>query len=236
MKFILSTFMFVALLATASNASPVTVTFDPTISSHNPETNSDIGTSQGFSYEFSYVYLSGAHIAFHDDGGILSSTIKPVNGSIFTPRTIDVSGYSRLNKSGEGAPPVEEGRAHDAWSKSGTAQQPQLSFIGLRNGKTVANQSVGPTAKSTISFSNAFGGIDALLLSLNIPAGALQYTYPEDIRTPNTLWCYEWCAGFTVDDLAVSTDTITPVPLPAGGVLFLSALFGLGYFKTRARA
>lgn len=233
MKFFLNVFMFVTLMATAAHATPVTVTFDSTVSSYNPTTNAEIGVSQGFRYDYSTVYLSGRHVALHDDSGILTSSIKSVNGSLFTPHSIDVFGTSRLNKSGSGLPPIGNYSAQYAWATSGTAPLPQLLFQGMLKGVAIASQTVGPTAWSNMSFSSAFSGIDSLLVSLNIPVGALRTFGPDQIG-PNTVWCEQWCAEFQIDNLSLSTNAVAPVPLPAGIFLFLSALLGLGLVRTRA--
>ncbi|WP_386185108.1 VPLPA-CTERM sorting domain-containing protein [Sulfitobacter sp. MF3-043] len=243
MRSIISALMFLTLIASASHASPVTVTFDSAFNNppigNNPITNAEIGVSQGFLYEYSTVYLNGAYIGLHDDGGILSSFIKPVNGLPFTPHSVDVFGYSLLNKTGPGAAPYRNSAELAAWSTSGSAPLPTLTFQGMVNGTTTATQTVGTMAWSTIYFSKAFAAIDSLLVSLNIHPDALQYAdYAELGR--NRLWCAEWCAEFQIDNLVltsnVTSPSISPVPLPASALFLIAALMGLGLVKARSRA
>ncbi len=213
-----------AAVCLANVASALTVTFD-----HNPPYPSAGGskaTSNGFIYDYSTVYLTGNHLALHDDSGILSSSISALNGASFTPNQIDVRGWSLLNKSGSGPAPVDDYRAHTAWAYAGTAPLPYLTFDGIRNGAVVATQSVGPTLWSVLNFTSSFANIDSLKLSLNIPS-ALRFTDYDQVG-PDTVWCEEWCSEFWVDNLNVS---LSAVPLPASGLLLIGGLMGLLGFR-----
>ena len=236
-------------LAPAASAATVTVTFTP--DSITPDNRPDgaigfVGTSDGFSYQFSDVYLFGNYLNLHDDSGILTSDIKPTDGSYFTPKSIDTSGYSKIYRSGPGPALTRGDPGFDAWATAGTAPTPTLTFTGLRNGAAVATQSIGANyvlgPSQAMAFSAAFAGIDTLQLSVGIPVPA---GTPTDVLNggavgANSLWCDEWCAEFFVDNLVAHTNVVPPtasaVPLPASVLLLGTALLGAGALRLRRRA
>lgn len=241
--------VLVLLMAPAAHAATVTVTFTP--DSITPDSRPDgavgyIGTSDGFSYQFSDVYLFGNYLNLHDDSGILTSEIKPTDGSYFTPTSIETSGYSKIYRTGA-APALTLGDpGFDAWVAQGTAPQPTLTFTGLRNGTAVATQSIGADytlgPSQALSFDAAFAGIDTLTLSVGIPVPP---GTPTDVLNggsvaANSPWCDDWCAEFFVDNLVASTNVTPPaasaVPLPASALLLGTALLGAGALRLRRRA
>ena len=210
----------------ASAASATTITFDY----GGPSSDTHIGgftyqgTSQGFSFQYEAVYALGPYLNFHDDSGLLSSTIQAVNGSKFDVLSMDLRGISRVQKTGAGPKPVYGTPEHKQWLNSGVAPDPTLTFTGLVNGTAVASQTFGPTALSTVNFSSAFKAIDQLLIKLNIPT---DIKFIEQAGS-DTAWCPSWCANFIVDNV-----TVAPVPLPASGLLLFGALAGLmGYRRS----
>ncbi|WP_425078620.1 VPLPA-CTERM sorting domain-containing protein [Ruegeria denitrificans] len=211
-------------VAGAANALTITFDIDP---ANDPFTQSHKrqGTSQGFTFEWAEVYTYGNYINLHDDSGVLSTTIKPVNGGKFTVQTADILGGSRAYTTGSGPAPAHGTAAYNQWLTGGPTTFPTVTFSGLRNGSVVASQTFGNTPLATFGFSSAFTAIDALLLTYNSPS---QIRHPF-VTTPNTAWCSQYCGEIWVDNLVVA-----PVPLPASGLLLIGAVLGLfGYRRLK---
>ena len=224
----LKAFLALICMTQVALASSVTVTFDYPNLGFSSNGLAATGSQSGFSYSSSLAYFSGHNIYLHDDSGILSTAINPTSPSYFTPTSIDVYGYSNLLKTGSGPAPGTIGSSqYNTWATSGAAPSPTLSFQGLRNGRIIANQSVGPQALSTMTFNSQFAGIDSLLLNLSIPS-ALRYQFGTPGTLSNTVWCSQWCAGFQVDNFTAQTGLIAPVPLPPSALLYLTVLVALG--------
>ncbi|WP_424831121.1 hypothetical protein [Ruegeria sp.] len=233
-------FFAAVVLCAAGAANALTVTFDHTNVTSNPANFENIGESQGFTYDFSYTYLTGQHIALHDDSGLTSSTIQAANGSKFTPISIDTTGFSQVYKTGPGPDP--DPNSPSTWDTSGIAPPITLAFQGVLNNQVVATQSVSTSQSgnnwtptwSTTQFSSAFKGIDSLVLSLQFPTVDWKDYGPPDNAPSNFVWCPVWCGEYWADNLVVTTD-VAPVPLPASGFLLLGGLLGLlGFRRIRA--
>ncbi|WP_210092643.1 VPLPA-CTERM sorting domain-containing protein [Ruegeria sp. HKCCSP346] len=210
----------------AGAANALTITFDidfPNDPVSGPTTHQ--ATSQGFTFDYASVYNFGNFINFHDDSGVLTTTIKPVNGGKFTVQTVDLQGWSRAYTTGAGPAPAHGTPEYYQWLTGGATIFPTLTFSGLLNGTVVANQTFGPMAWTTLSFSSAFTAIDSLLVTYNVPT-SLKHQF---VTTPNTAWCQQYCGEFHVDNLVVA-----PVPLPASGLLLIGAVLGLfGYRRLK---
>ncbi|NOD82761.1 VPLPA-CTERM sorting domain-containing protein [Ruegeria sp. HKCCD6119] len=220
--------LFLAALAVcvAGAANALTITFDIDFP-NDPRSGFTTyqGTSQGFTFDYAAVYSFGNYINLHDDSGVLSTTIKPVNGGRFTVQTADILGASLAYTTGSGPAPAYGTAAYNQWLTGGPTTFPTVTFSGLRNGAVVASQTFGNTPLATFGFSNAFTAIDALLLTYNSPS---QIRHPF-VTTPNTAWCSQYCGEIWVDNLVVA-----PVPLPASGLLLIGAVLGLfGYRRLK---
>ncbi|WP_170343684.1 VPLPA-CTERM sorting domain-containing protein [Ruegeria atlantica] len=210
----------------AGAANALTITFDNNFP-NDPITASGTrqGISQGFTFNYADVYTFGNYINFHDDSGVLSTTIKPVIGGKFTVQTVDLQGWSRAFTTGSGPAPAFGTAGYNQWLSAGPSTFPTLTFSGLLNGSVVASQTFGPMALTTLSFSSAFTAIDALLVTYNSPSPLRS----QLITTPNTAWCIDYCGEMWVDNLVVA-----PVPLPASGLLLIGAVLGLfGYRRLK---
>ncbi len=196
-------------LANAASAI-TTVTFDHVEVGYNPSTGAQIGTSNGFIYDFSWAYLQGNQLGLLNDSGITTSTIKAVTGLAFTPHSIKATGESWLNIAGPGPAP-----------------KPSLTFFGMRGGSTVASLFV-PFSTSSVTFSSAFNAIDALIVQLNIPSAVIDPINPS----PGAVWCVQFCAEYHLDNLVV-TPNVATVPLPASGLLPIGAIAGLFGIRRR---
>lgn len=210
-------------LAGAANAT--TVTFDHTYGSSGPIFGSYNGSSNGFSYIFSDLYLFGNYLSLHDDGGVTTTSINQQDGNAFTPVSVDLLGFSNIYTTGSGP------KTDPSWYTAGIAPPLALSFQGVIGNQVVATHLVSTsnmysTNWGTTTFSSAFAGIDQLVLSLLVPASAPRDNY--GITTPGQVWCLDWCGEYRVDNLVVSQ--VAAVPLPASGLLLLGAMLGmLGY-------
>lgn len=88
-----------------------------------------------------------------------------------------------------------------------------ISLTGVSNGLTVAQDSLYMgTAPSTYLFGADFSNLDSLIIALLFPGQSADATC---INSP--------CTHLNIDNIALS-----PVPLPAGFVLFMSALALMG--------
>ncbi|MCA0905313.1 hypothetical protein LCM27_02760 [Ruegeria marisrubri] len=211
----------------AGAANALTITFDNNFP-NDPQSGLTTfqGTSQGFTFDYAPVYNFGNQINLHDDNGVLSTVVQAVNGTKFTAQSVDLSGLSRVFKTGSGPAPALGTQAYNQWLKAGTATVPTLTFSGLLNGATVATQTFGPSALNTFGLSSGFTAIDQLLITLNVPNAV---KLPFGLGS-NTVWCDQWCGEFNVDNLQVA-----PVPLPASGLLLFGAVLGLfGYRRLKA--
>ncbi len=231
--------IFAALAVCLANAaSALTVTFD-----HNPvypNAGGGPATSNGFIYDYSTTYLGGNYLYLHSDSGILTSTIRAISGTTFTAKSIDVWGALRIFMSGSGPRPADDNsQAYFQWATSGIEPVATLTFTGVRNGATVATQSIGPTQTQFTSdsvipklkklrLSSGFSHIDQLILTVNNPISGPYWNDLYDPFGPNTVWCNDWCASYRVDNLKVSA-----VPLPASGLLLIGAIAGLFGIKRR---
>ncbi|WP_299642892.1 VPLPA-CTERM sorting domain-containing protein [uncultured Ruegeria sp.] len=220
--------LFLAALAVcvAGTANALTVTFDIDLANdQSVGSNINQGTSQGYAFNYATVYNFGNFINLHDDNGVLSTTITPVDGKRFAAHTVDLVGWSLAYTTGSGPAPTFGTSAYYQWLTGGPAAFPTLTFSGLRNGAVVASQTFAPMALSTVGLNGAFSAIDALQITFNSPA-PIWGIYPT---TPNTAWCSQWCGEFHVDNLVVA-----PVPLPASGLLLIGAVLGLfGYRRLK---
>lgn len=128
--------------AYAANAETITFDHNPV----NPNAGGGPATSNGFIYDCSTTYLSGNDLYLHSDSGILTSTIRAVIGAKFTANSIDVWGGLRMFKSGPGPRPTDENSPqYIQWVTAGAAPVATLTFTGIRNGVTVATQTINPT-------------------------------------------------------------------------------------------
>ncbi len=233
MKLILAA---VAVCLANAASSLTTITFD-----HNIQSTSGsnfIGSSQGFLYDASFTYLNGNYLDLHSDSGILTSTIRAASGATFSPKSADVWGSLQIFKSGPGPRPLDDtGAAYYQWAMAGIAPVATLTFTGIKNGVTVATQSIGPTDTTPsnfgiptlkpLTFASGFRNIDSLVLTVNDPLQGLPFWNDiGDPFGPNTVWCNDWCTSFRVDNMLVA-----PVPLPASGLLLIGGLMGLLGFR-----
>ncbi|MGV6804049.1 MAG: hypothetical protein ACWA49_07565 [Ruegeria sp.] len=216
-------------LVIAGPASALTVTFDGDVIGPGTVPGADyLAKSQGFLYDGSFAYAAGQFVQLHDDSGLLSTTIRAQNGTRFTPNSIDVRGFSHVNKAGSAPKPSDPNDVF-AWASSGIAPPATLTFQGVRNNRVVATKFAGPMDWSTLRFSKAFRRVDSLILSLNIPASAQSFfdsSYGIGAATPGLVWCAEWCGEFWADNLNLDPN-VAPVPLPPASILLLSALLGM---------
>lgn len=226
-----------ALIAAATPVAAATVTVDfKEIGNFETDGRSASFTDEGFFATSVLPYWEGGDITLHDDGGIISTEIRPERGGRFTPKSIDLAFGSRFKRTGSGPRPVDDDGALFDWVGEGVVEQAVIRLTGwFRNSASVFIELPSGT-NAVIAFGSEFAGINGLLVEIIYPAGvrlldghATAQTYDiEQVTQPGQIWCGDYCSGAVLDNLVADLpDPVAPVPLPATAFLLGAALLPL---------
>jgi len=194
--------------------------------------------TMGFSYQQSTEYATSDALYLHDDGGLLRSTIRSVEGLRFDAVAANALAYSNLYQTGAGPRPTSPGE-RDAWLHASKPVFDNYGVFGYRREELVAEvtgwMDGGYGEYARLGFGEDFRDIDMLELRYFNPNAPVHF-YPE-IKTSSTQWCLEWCGGFQIDNLTlrVEGDPPAPVPAPGAAILLLSAVGGAVALRARSR-
>ncbi len=228
------------LAASSAQSAPVTVAFDNDFLGPLPD--NETAASDGFLFETSTTYPGVDHLYLHDDAGPMTSDIRAETGERFTATSIDILTYARIYRTG--AASNDPDLDIDAWAHGASDLLPTFTLAGYRDGLEVASM-VFPTQNTasngaalgsyiTMALSADFANLDVLTAHLRLPQG-LMTAFDGSALDPETDWCEEWCGGFKIDNLVVSTSqTPASVPLPATLPL-LAASIALLFGRIRRR-
>lgn len=230
-----------AALATPSMATTVMVDFGD-VEEIAVGDNTIAFTDEGFETVSSLIDPK-LGIVWLGDNGILSTNFRLNRFGTFTPRSIDISFVSQVNRAGDEQPPAD---GDDAtlmdWATAGVAAQAILRLTGWLDDGGSVSMDVAAGTEGTVTFGEGFAGITALDADILFPApadgrmGAAPVAL-FDVRDvgPGQAWCMDFCVGATLDNLVADVPGLpAPVPLPASAVLLGGALALLGAARRRA--
>lgn len=198
----------------------------------------DIGGGQsleaGFRYENGSTYNPGDRLLLHDDdGGITLSQIRMDNGGTFDALTADISGSSRLYKTGKKKRPRDPSKL-DKWLYGRNLTYENYAFYGYREGVLVGSLTGALNGSASLSFGADFLGIDLLVAKLLVPDAVVDFF--GEISKRRTLFCREWCGDFSIHRMGLYAYDPAPVPLPAGLPLLAGGLGLLAAVRRKGRS
>lgn len=188
---------------------------------------------EGYTYQTTDCYTANT-INLHDDCGITQSIIERVDGGRFDAVEVGMLGYFRQYSTGS-EPITDECRddylCEESWAKAQQHFWDNFQWSGFRDGELVALFAGMVLGSDVFSFGDVFQDIDRLILEYVAPEESVTIWSPP--YEPTAYWCDEWCGEIQVSYLVVSDRPISPVPLPATGIVLLSGLGALAFLRRR---